>query len=640
MTDFVRLDAPGKKVLLMGNEALARGAIEGNCQFASSYPGTPSSEVLETLARVGKDLGIYAQWSTNEAVAAWAAAGATFCGYRSLCSAKHHGVAWMTDILVNFAHWRIGNGGLVVAIGDDPQGHSSSNEYDSRNLASRVFEIPILEPADPQEAKDFTKEAFELSERLKCPIYVRMTTRTCHATGDVVLGELPKEKRTPEFIPTSTELGFEMIQERGWVDMGYLHEKIHRGRMKEAAEISNAFWGSTLTMNGDEELGIVASGVCRHYVEEAVDRLGIKAAFLQLGMSFPIPAEKVSKLMKSVKRIIVFEETDPVIELNLRSFAKDEAPRVEILGKVNEYTPLAGELNALEVMKVLSKALNKPPPQVPGREEIKEMLDPYKGMRKITMCPGCPHRSSGYAVKKAVEELNYGDYIGVGDIGCYGMMGLPPIRSFMLTNCMGGSIGISNGIAKTGVSLPVIAFIGDSTFYHAGIPSLINATFNNAKFTTVILDNQVTGMTGFQSHPGTGYTAMGDPTRKVNIEDLVKACGIENVEIVDPYNVRKSIDAMKRTLQQPKASAIIFRRICSTDYVRERRAKGLPPPAPLMVDPALCNGCRTCTNEFGCPAITWNDKEEKALIDYTLCMGCAACVQICPEKAIKGGAKK
>jgi indolepyruvate ferredoxin oxidoreductase alpha subunit len=640
MTDFVSMDAPGKKVLLMGNEALARGAIEGNCQFASSYPGTPSSEVLETLARVGKDLGIYAQWSTNEAVAVWAAAGATFCGYRSLCSAKHHGVAWMTDILVNFAHWRIGNGGLVVAIGDDPQGHSSSNEYDSRNLASRVFEIPILEPADPQEAKDFTKEAFDLSERLKCPVYVRMTTRTCHATGDVVLGELPKEKRAPEFIPTSTELGFEMIQERGWVDMGYLHEKLHRGRMKEAAEISNAFSGSTLRMKGDEELGIVASGVCRHYVEEAIDKLGIKAAFLQIGMSFPIPTEKVSKLMKSVQRIVVFEETDPVIELNLRSFAKDEAPEVEILGKVNEYTPLAGELNALEVMKVLSKALNRQPPQLLGREEIKEMLDPYKGMRKIAMCPGCPHRSSGYAVKKAVEELNYGDYIGVGDIGCYGMMGLPPIRSFMLTNCMGGSIGISNGIAKTGVSLPIIAFIGDSTFYHAGIPSLINATFNNARFTTVILDNQVTGMTGFQSHPGTGYTAMGDPTRKVNIEDLVKACGIENVEIVDPYSLRKSIDAMKKTLQQPKASAIIFRRLCSTDYVKERRAKGLPPPAPLMVDPALCNGCRTCTSEFGCPAITWNDKEEKALIDYTLCMGCAACVQICPEKAIKGGAKK
>lgn len=627
-------------MLLMGNEALARGAIEGNCQFASSYPGTPSSEVLETLARVGKELGIYAQWSTNEAVAVWAAAGATFCGFRSLASAKHHGVAWMTDILVNFAHWRIGNGGLVIAIGDDPQGHSSSNEYDSRNLASRVFEIPILEPADPQEAKDFTKEAFEMSERLKCPMYVRTTTRICHATGDVVLGELPEEKRIPEFVPTSAELGFEMIQQLGWVDMGYLHEKIHKGRLKEAAEISNNFAGNILKMNGDEELGIIASGVTRHYVDEAVDKLGASVAFLQLGMSFPLPTEKVSKLIRSVKRVVVFEETDPVIELGLRALAKDESPSVEILGKMNECTPLAGELNTLEAMKVLAKALGKSIPPAPARDEVKEMLDPYKGMRKIAMCPGCPHRSSGYAVKKAVEELNYGDYIGVGDIGCYGMMGLPPIRSFILTNCMGGSIGISNGIAKTGVNLPIIAFIGDSTFYHAGIPSLINATFNKAKFTTVILDNEVTGMTGFQSHPGTGYTAMGEETTKVKIEDLVKACGIDSVEIVDPYNARKSIDAMKRTLAQPKASAIIFRRLCSTDFIRIRRAKGLPPPTPLMVDPVLCNGCRTCTSEFGCPAITWSDKEEKASIDYTLCMGCAACVQICPQKAIKGGAKK
>ncbi|WXG46268.1 MAG: thiamine pyrophosphate-dependent enzyme [Candidatus Atabeyarchaeum deiterrae] len=624
----------------MGNEAVARGAIEGNCQFASSYPGTPSSEVLETLARVGRDLGVYAQWSTNEAVAIWSAAGASYCGLRSLCSAKHHGVAWMTDILINFAHWRIGNGGLVVAIGDDPQGHSSSNEYDSRNLAARVFEIPILEPADPQEAKDFTKEAFEFSEKLKSPIYVRMTTRTSHATGDVILGELPKEKRIPEFVPTSAELGFEMIQERGWVDMGYLHEKIHKVRLKEAAEVSNIYPGNTLTMNGDEELGVIASGVTRHYVEEAVDKLGASVAFLQLGMSFPLPTEKVSKLIKSVKRVVIFEETDPIIELNLRAFAKDDSSSVEILGKMNEYTPVSGELNTLDVVKVLSKALKKPLPAPPARDEIKQMLDEYKGMRMITLCAGCPHRASGYAIKKAIEELSYGDYIGVGDIGCYGMMGLPPLRSFMLTNCMGGSIGISNGIAKTGVNLPVIAFIGDSTFYHAGIPSLINATFNNAKFTTVILDNEVTGMTGFQPHPGSGYTAMGEKTSKVKIEDIVKACGIENVEIVDPYNIRKSIDAAKRTLSQPKASVIIFRRVCSTEMLKQRRAQGLPPPKPLMVDPDLCNGCMACTSEFGCPAIIWDDKNSKARIDYALCCACGACVQICRQKAIKGGVKK
>jgi indolepyruvate ferredoxin oxidoreductase alpha subunit len=635
MSEEVSLDAPGKKVLLMGNEAVARGALEGNCQFAAAYPGTPSSEILETMARLAKDFELYAQWSTNEMVAFWSGAGATYCGLRALVTGKHHGVAWMSDPLIHISHWQIGNGGLVVVIGDDPKGHSSANEYDSRNLASRVYEIPILEPADPQESKDFTKMGFDLSEQLKLPIYVRMTTRVCHASGDVLLGEIPREKRVPKYFPTFAELGLEMIQERGWIDVTYLHERLHTKKLKEAAEVSNSFPGNTLEMDGDEEIGVIASGVCRHYVEEAIDKIGADVAFLQLGMSFPLPTEKVSKLVKSVNKVIVFEETDPCIESELRSYAKDVSPGVEILGKINAFTPIAGELNSLEALRVLSKALGKPVPSIPERKELREMISPYEGMRKITLCAGCPHRASAYAVKQATKDFSGGVYIGIGDIGCYGMMGLPPLMAFNLTNCMGGSIGLANGISKTGVDQPVIAFIGDSTFFHAGVPSLINATFNNAKFTTIVLDNQVTGLTGFQPHPGTGYTAMGDKTKPVKIEDIAKACGIEYVEVVDPYNIKKTIEVVKKALEQPKASVVICRRLCTIEWLRRRRSEGLPPPKPFTIDPSLCNGCKICINEFGCPAIIWDEKNNKAFIDENLCVGCGICTQVCPEKAPK-----
>jgi len=635
MNELVSLDAPGQRVLLMGNEAVARGALEGNCQFAASYPGTPSSEILETLGRVAKSFGMHAQWSTNEMVALWSAAGATYCGLRALAVAKHHGVAWMTDPVINFAHWQIGKGGLVMAIGDDPGGHSSSNEYDSRNLAVRVFEIPVLEPANPQEAKDFTKQGFELSESLKCPIYERLTTRVCHATSDVTLGALPKERRTPEFYPTTIELGMEMIQAKGWVDMAYLHDRIHTKRLKEAAEVSNAFAQNILQMDGDEEVGVVASGACRHYVAEAVDRLGAKVAFLQMGMPFPLPTKKASQLLKSVHEVIVFEETDPVIETELRSFAKDEAPEVQILGKLSGSTPVAGEFNVMIVLEALAKVLNKSLPSLPDRQDIKDVIAPYQGIRRIALCAGCPHRASGYVMKKAREALGIDFPAGIGDIGCYGMMGLPPLGAFSLTNCMGGSLGIANGVAQTGVKQPVIAYIGDSTFYHAGIPSLINATFNNAKLTTVILDNQGTAMTGFQPHPGSGYTAMGDKTKIVPLENLVKACGVEHVEVLDPYQIANSIEGAKRALTHAGASAIIFRRECAIEFRRKRRKEGKPLPKPFTVDPAICNGCEYCTDEFGCPAMIWDGQNKKAIIDDALCTGCGNCAQICPEHAVK-----
>ncbi|MFX0207362.1 MAG: thiamine pyrophosphate-dependent enzyme, partial [Candidatus Hodarchaeota archaeon] len=515
VNEYVSLDSPGQKLLLMGNEAVARGAIEGNCQFASSYPGTPSSEIMETIGHIAKQFGIQAQWCTNEMVAIWAAAGATYCGLRAMVSAKHHGVAWMTDQLINFSHWQIGEGGLVLAIGDDPGGHSSSNEYDSRTLATKVFEIPVLEPADPQEAKDMIKEAFELSEKLKTPIYVRLTTRVCHATGDVIFGEIPKKKRIPEFYPTIIELAMEMIEKKGWVDMTYLHDRIHTKRLKEATKISNQSIWNTLQIHGNEKVGVVAAGVCRHYTAEAIEKLGVKMPFLQLGMTFPLPSQKVSKLLETVDKLLVFEETDPIIETEIKAFAKDQAPRVEILGKTTGHVPAAGEFNVMIIFKALAETMGRRLPSTPNREDIKRQIEPYEGIRRITLCPGCPHRASGYVMKKAIEALEIGFPAGIGDIGCYGMMGLPPLNAFALTNCMGGSIGIANGVAKSGINQPVVAYIGDSTFYHAGIPSLINATFNNIRFTTVILDNQGTAMTGFQPHPGSGYTAMGDKSKKV-----------------------------------------------------------------------------------------------------------------------------
>lgn len=632
---LISLDAPEKRVLMMGNHAVARGAVEGGVRVAASYPGTPASEILEALGEVANELGFHAQWSVNEMVAIEAAIGAALVGAKSMVSCKHLGVNWGMDPLMHICQWPILTAGMVLASGDDPKGHSSANEQDNRILGE-FMEIPVLEPSDVQEAKDYTVRAFEISEALRTPVMVRLTTRVCHASGDVTLGPIPKARKKPEASAGLLELYTEAIMS-GRSATEYAHQKIHAERLPKAREISDSFPGNRLRMDGGEELAVVASGVCRLYAREALDRLGLsgKVAFLEVGMSNPLPTTIATRLLSNVSRVLVFEETEPFIERNLRVLAQQLNLRTRILGKATGNVAAVGELDADLCTESLAKTAGLEFQRLSvGRSALLEELRGSVPPRMVALCPACSHRCAAYAFKQAIQEFNGGQYFGVGDIGCYAMLLSPPQMMFHALLCMGGSIGLANGSTQTGLEAPTVSFIGDSTFFHAGIPGLINAVFNRAEAKIVILDNSVTGMTGFQPHPGTGVLATGEQTTPMKIEDLVRACGAQFVEVVDPYNMRKTKEVMLEALKSPGVAVVVCRRLCSTEQLRQWRRRGIE-VKPFAVDPEACNGCRICIETYGCPAISWDSKAGKAFIDDALCRGCGTCIQVCEAKAIK-----
>lgn len=631
----IGIDAPEKRVLMMGNHAVARGAVEAGVQVAASYPGTPASEILEALGEVANELGFRAQWSVNEMVAIETAIGASLVGARSLASCKHLGVNWGMDPLMHICQWPILTAGMVLASGDDPKGHSSANEQDNRILGE-FMEIPVLEPSDAQEAKDYTVRAFDISEALRTPVMVRLTTRVCHASGDVTLGPIRKSTRKPEVSAGMVELYTEAIMS-GRAITEYAHQKVHNERIPQAREISDSFPGNRLRMGGGEELAVAASGVCRLYAREAIDRLdlGGKVAFFEVGMSNPLPLTIATRLLSNVSRVLVFEETEPFIERNLRVLAQQANLKIRILGKATGHVPVAGELDVDLCSESLARMAGIEFQRLSvGRSALLEELAGTVPPRMVALCPACAHRSTAYAFKQAIQEYNGGQYFGVGDIGCYSMLLSPPLMMYHAVLCMGGSIGLANGSTQTGLDVPTVSFIGDSTFFHAGIPGLLNAVFNRAKAKIIILDNGVTGMTGFQPHPGTGILATGEQTTPIRIEDMVRACGVQFVEVVDPYNMRKTKEVMLEALKSPGVAVVISRRLCSTEQMRQWRRRGIE-VKPFVVDPETCTGCRTCIETYGCPAILWNSQTGKAFIDDALCRGCGTCTQVCETKAIK-----
>jgi len=608
----------------MGNEAVARGAVEAGVALASGYPGTPSSEIGDTFARVAKQLGIHFEWSANEKVALEVAFGASMVGQRAICSMKHVGVNVALDIL-NPIMLRGVNGGLVLVSLDDPSQHSSRTEQDNRWLG-RHNDVPIMEPSGPQEAKDLTKYAFDISERVKLPVMIRTVTRLSHMRSDVELGEIQRLDREPAFDWDGFSYrvaGFEKLFRR------------HRERHTKIDAVQEIFEDSGLNelkLEGEERVGVIGVGFAFTYVKDALEYLGVedRVAWLKLVTTHPMPEGIVSRLLEQVDTVLVAEEVDPFIELHVKALAKDVNPSVRVLGRMNGFLPREGELSHEVIDSRVAELTGvKQPPE--ARDSLEEAKGELLFDRMLTMCAGCPHRSTIYALKKAVQAVK-GDLMNVvvnGDIGCYGLAHAPPMEFEDTYFCMGASIGVSQGMQRFGVD--TIAWIGDGTFFHAGIPALQNAVHNGAPIKVVVADNQAVAMTGFQTNPQLGRTATGDQVEPIMIEDIAKASGVKHVEVVDPYDLEDTEEAFKRMLRFDGVAMVIARRECAMVAVRNMRPER---PPVYIVDQEACIGCKQCLNTYGCPALMWNEDERKFSIDTTLCMGCTSCAQVCPVGAI------
>ncbi len=575
------------KKLLLGNEAVARGLWEAGCTFVSSYPGTPSTEITEAAAKYPE---IYAEWAPNEKVAMEAAFGASLAGRRSFCGMKHVGLNVAADPLFTIAYTGV-NGGMIIAVADDAGMHSSQNEQDSRHYA-RAAKLPMLEPSDSAEALEFTKLAYGLSEDFDTPVIMKMCTRVAHSQSVVEPGERvepaqkPYEKNGAKYImmPGNAKRRHPVVEER----------------LRKIAE-----WAETASVNRvepgkDRKMGIITSSTSYQYVKEAC---GDTYPVLKLGMVWPLPERKITEFAGSVDLLVVVEELDSFIENYCRSLG------LACAGKAN--FPCIDELSQ-----------NKVAAQLTHEDRAGVRLDEAIPPRPPVMCAGCPHRGLFYTLKK--NNLTV-----LGDIGCYTLGAVAPLGAMDSTICMGASVSGLHGFNKVGGGESegrTVAVIGDSTFMHSGVTGLINTAYNESNSTVIILDNSITGMTGHQQNPTTGYNLKGDPCAKIDLESLCRAVGINRVRVVDPYDLAACDAAVKEELAAKEPSVIISRRPCALlKYVKH--------PGPIASDPDKCVGCRSCMR-IGCPAISIADG--KAVIDNTLCTGCGVCTQLCKFDALGG----
>ena len=590
---------------LLGNNAIALAINECNTDVVAGYPGTPSSEIIEYLARM-KPKG-HLEWSVNEKVAMEVAIGASWTGGRSVATMKHVGLNVASDPFMTLAYTGV-KGGMVVISADDPGCHSSQNEQDSRRYAA-FAQVPCLDPATPQEAYDMIAFAFEFSEMFETPMVFRPTTRICHGKSDIRLQTLA---------PTGHEIGFEKIPQR-WVMLPaharVRHQVLIDKQEEMAAALETSQWNRLEIVEG-AAFGIIASGVASVYAKEAIDRLGVKASYLKIG-AYPAPTGLIRKLAVSVERILVIEELEPVVEEIVRTITS--GMEVEIHGK--DVIPRYGELNlgSVELAVAGAAGLDYIGYTSPG-------TDIELPNRPPVMCPGCPHRGSYYAMKKAFGK----DAIFPGDIGCY-TLGVQ-MGTMDTCLCMGASITTSAGIYHAGETKPICCSIGDSTFLHTGIPGLLNAVYNSADITVTILDNRTTAMTGHQPNPSTGLTVLGDATFMVSLEDISRACGVELVLTTDPFDIATTIDTFKQAKEHKGTSVIISKQEC----IITARRRGIK-LTPFCVDRDECRGCKACI-KFGCPAIEFDPPEAEGEKGHSrignLCVGCGVCAQVCPFNAI------
>lgn len=606
------IDSPDEEMLLLGNDAIARGAIEAGIAVATCYPGTPSSEIPDNFFAMFREGGFYFEYSTNEKVALEVAAGAAISGIRSMCTMKHVGMNVASDTLMTLAYLGV-NAGMVIINADDPLMFSSQNEQDNRYYA-RLSGLPMMEPINAQEMKDMTVAAFDLSEQLKLPVILRTTTRLNHMRGMVKFGQIRQIKSK----------GFFKKDPFNYVALPAVSRNLHKVLLEkydQALELSENSEYNQIIGNG--KWGIVTNGVSMDYVQDAINDLGIgdKVTILRLGFSYPMPENMIVKFLTNVEKVLVVEELEPVMENDIRSIAQAKEIVVPIKGKEKGLFSRLYEFDPGMVRSAVASYFGVPdtspkPVDVTGIPDLPG--------RPPNLCAGCPHRAMYYAIKQV-----YGpDAVHPSDIGCYTLGILPPLKMADIVICMGASIGTSCGISKA-TDQKVVSFIGDSTFFHAGIPALINAVHNNHKFTLVILDNGTTAMTGNQPHPGVDTTPMGVDTTQISIESLVRGCGVEHVQVVNPLQVKKGIEAAQASKDFDGISVIISKEICPL-YARSiKKAKKV---RPFYVNQDKCKQHLDCINLLACPAMYIDDG--KTMINEVLCIGCAVCAQVCPENAI------
>jgi indolepyruvate ferredoxin oxidoreductase alpha subunit len=617
-------DAPGARMFMLGNEAIARGAMEAGVQVVAAYPGTPSSEITETLVTNAKATGMYAEWSVNEKVAMEVAMAASACGLRSVAIMKHVGVNVAHDSLMT-ASYMGARGGLVLISADDPGQWSSQNEQDNRYIARQAY-IPVLEPSSAQEAKDMMADAFRLSEEYGQMFMLRSVTRIGHGRSDVVLGEMSKDKRQGKLVKDVQKLVCLPANSR-------INRRLMVQRLARIKEAADALPYNQLALKKGAKLGIVACGISYSYAMEAVRWLGLedKVSILKIGTPYPLPVEKTKQLLKTVPEILVVEELEPFVEDGVKVIAEEAGIIAKIHGK--DMISLVGELSTRQVAEALSKLTGvKPTVEFAKLDKLRDETAALLPLRPPTMCAGCPHRSSFYAINVAC--LNYKKETGIepartGDIGCYSLGATPPLDSDDITIGMGGGFGIASGLAKV-LNAPVVAHLGDSTFFHSGIPPMLNAVYNKANVTMVVLDNSTTGMTGFQPHPG----APGAGGTPIMIEDIARASGVKFVEVVDTYDVPKLISTLERAMRYEGPSVIISRGLCNIIDQRDKRKQGVK-IVPYKIDQEKCTRCKLCINRLGCPALIMEG--DKVVIDASQCPGCGVCAQVCKFNAIIPG---
>ncbi len=626
-------DAPGKELLLMGNEAIARGALEAGVQVATAYPGTPSTDIIETLASVARSRGLYVEWSVNEKVALEVATSAAFCGMRALSAMKQNGLNVASDFLFSLSMMGI-DGGLVLVTCDDPSAHSSSNEQDSR-LYARIADLPLLEPSTFQEAKEMTKWAFTISEEIKNVCLLRGVTRTSHARGNVKLGPLPPLK--------GEKVRFDKSRQRLTQPVFEKHDRLHKNLDRLSEMFSSSPFNQYHGPARPKAL-IITCGSGWLYSQEAVELTGLTGdvGILKIGTTWPLPKQLLLENLKKTDRILFVEEVDPFLEGNVKELAAEFSREIggkDFYGRKSEHIPGYGELTPDRVIDALVKILHVEyaprPPQYEAR--AKEIAATMLPGRAISFCAGCPHRASFWTIKNALQLDNREGFV-TGDIGCYALARGPGgYRLGKTHGAMGSATGLASGFGKLtsfGFDQPVIAMCGDSTFFHAAMPALVNAHYNKSNMVMVIVDNSTTAMTGFQPHPGVGRNAMGEEVAPVSIEGVCRSLGAK-VDVTDPFDMPGTRAKLLSALEDPVgAKVLIMRRKCAM-----LRPKDEKPPFKVTIDPQKCIGeacgCnRICTRVFKCPGLVWDAKAEKSKIDEVICNGCGVCTDICPAGAI------
>ncbi|MBF0103228.1 MAG: indolepyruvate ferredoxin oxidoreductase subunit alpha [Desulfobacterales bacterium] len=605
-------DSPGKKMLLLGNEAIARGAIEAGLAISAAYPGTPSSEISMNFFQISKNSDLYFEYSTNEKVALEVVAASANCGLRSMAIMKHVGMNVAADLLMTLAYVGV-KAGLVIVCADDPSMFSSQNEQDNRYYG-KLSGLPILEPSSVAEAFDMVKYAFELSETLQEPVIFRTTTRLNHATEVVSLGEIKPVKKSGHFIKSPFE----------YVTVPMVSRKLHvklLNNYQKALDITNQSEFNFIT--GQGKFGIVCNGVSYNYVADAIKDLQAtdQIKILRIGFSHPMPCQRIQDFLQTCEKVLVVEEGEPYMEEWIKAIAQDAKLMLTIQGKKETLFSRLYEFDPGLVRRVIASyfEISYQPPTLPDLRDVPEIPQ-----RPPNLCPGCSHRATFYAVKKASEGM---ETVCPSDIGCYTLGFMPPLSSGDFVICMGASTGTACGFSKS-VQAKIISFIGDSTFFHSGIPGLINAVFNQHNLTLVILDNMTTAMTGHQPHPGVDMNEWGyEGYKRIDLENLIKGMGVDHVEVIKPYHIQKSIQTIRQALQYKGVSVIISRQACSLLNTSATRMKKT---AYSVSD--KCKNHRYCINELACPAFYLD--QDKVKINPNLCTGCAVCAQICPEHAI------